>query len=489
METKETKFSYVYNHLKEQIVSGRLGPGSRLLSSRRLCEEFHVGIRTITDVLNSLKEDGFIEIQPRRAPVVSFTKEGRDGSSPALVILSQRDQLLQVYETMIMVMPPLLAFSSREFSLESLPCYEQYHRNLQKKMSSGNWRLISSIYHAALENSGNPLFCDLYSKFEFYGQVGFFVDELPDYTGISLRNYFSGDFDYLANVLGTSDITKKHRQLKDIYQKVYSSVSDSLAQLENLFSGSPIPAGRNTGFSWNPDRGRDYYYMRIVQDLESKIGAGVYPYDSFLPPEAELAKQYGVSVSTVRKALSVLEQRGLSRTLNAKGTQVLVPDDSGVPRRLQNKEIRHAIMRYLYSLQFMALIIRPSVLRAAPFFRDSDIASLDKKYESQDAVWFENILSCLIERMDLHPMRVILTEANRLTHWGYYLTLYPHKNKAYDVLNQLGRSAYRHFRNDDLEGLANGLADGYCHILKAVQNYMMDKYHFTEALDVQIPNV
>ena len=489
METKDTKFSYVYNHLKEQIVSGRLGPGSRLPSSRRLCEEFHVGIRTITDVLNALKEEKFIEIQPRRAPVVSFTKEGRDGSSPALVILSQRDQLLQVYETMIMVMPPLLAFSSREFSLESLPCYEQYQRNLQKKMSSGNWRLISSIYHAALENSGNPLFCDLYSKFEFYGQLGFFVDELPNFTGISLRNYFSGDFGYLANVLGTSDATQKYRQLKDIYQKVYSSVSDSLAQLQNLFSGSFIPADINTGFSWNPDRGRDYYYMRIVQDLENKIGTGVYPYDSFLPHEAKLAKQYGVSVSTVRKALSVLEQRGLSQTLNAKGTKILVPDDSGVPRRLQNKEIRRAIMRYLYSLQFMALIIRPSVLRAAPLFRDSDVEFLDKKSESRDVVFFENILSYLIERMDLHPMRAILTEANRLTHWGYYLTLYPHKNKAYDILNQLSRSAYRHFRNGDLEGLANGLADSYCHILKAVQNYMMDKYHFTEALDVQIPTL
>ena len=45
----------------------------------------------------------------------------------------------------------------------------------------------------------------------------------------------------------------------------------------------------------------------------------------YLPYEKQLASQYGVSLWTVRKALSELEQRGFVKTLNGKGTIVIKP--------------------------------------------------------------------------------------------------------------------------------------------------------------------
>ena len=44
--------------------------------------------------------------------------------------------------------------------------------------------------------------------------------------------------------------------------------------------------------------------MRIISDLNQKIGSGEYPRRTYLPHEKALAGQYGVSVSTVRKALA-----------------------------------------------------------------------------------------------------------------------------------------------------------------------------------------
>ena len=48
MKRQETRFSYVYEDLKKRIASGQFRPGSRLPSSRNLCEEYNVGIATIT---------------------------------------------------------------------------------------------------------------------------------------------------------------------------------------------------------------------------------------------------------------------------------------------------------------------------------------------------------------------------------------------------------------------------------------------------------
>ena len=67
MSSKETRFSYVYKSLKCRITEGLLLPGSRLPSSRVLKDEYQVSLFTINKVLAALREEGLIELEPRRA--------------------------------------------------------------------------------------------------------------------------------------------------------------------------------------------------------------------------------------------------------------------------------------------------------------------------------------------------------------------------------------------------------------------------------------
>ena len=72
--------------------------------SRRLSDEFHVSIATITAVLNALRDEGLIEIQPRRAPlVIQREHTGEDGMG--LAVLRKRDNILQSYDTFRFVIP------------------------------------------------------------------------------------------------------------------------------------------------------------------------------------------------------------------------------------------------------------------------------------------------------------------------------------------------------------------------------------------------
>ena len=63
-------------------------------------------------------------------------------------------------------------------------------------------------------------------------------------------------------------------------------------------------------------------YLQIKDNLEEGIRSGKYPLDSKLPSENELCKAFNVSRITIRKALDVLENKGMIYSIHGKGTFV-----------------------------------------------------------------------------------------------------------------------------------------------------------------------
>ncbi len=64
-------------------------------------------------------------------------------------------------------------------------------------------------------------------------------------------------------------------------------------------------------------------YDQIYNDLLEQIEAGKYPYQSFIPPESELVKEYACSHNTVRRAIRLLAQGGYVQPINGKGVRVI----------------------------------------------------------------------------------------------------------------------------------------------------------------------
>ncbi|MEU0797189.1 winged helix-turn-helix domain-containing protein [Amycolatopsis sp. NPDC005961] len=75
---------------------------------------------------------------------------------------------------------------------------------------------------------------------------------------------------------------------------------------------------------FNPDDvGLQYVYVAVADHIAARIEAGHLPAGARLPGERELAEEYRVALGTARRALVELRERGLVRTLAAKGTFVL----------------------------------------------------------------------------------------------------------------------------------------------------------------------
>ena len=64
-------------------------------------------------------------------------------------------------------------------------------------------------------------------------------------------------------------------------------------------------------------------YGEIYRDLKDKIETNVYPFQSFLPPELKLVKEYSCSRNTIRRAVSLLVSDGYVQTMQGKGVRCI----------------------------------------------------------------------------------------------------------------------------------------------------------------------
>lgn len=335
-----------------------------------------------------------------------------------------------------------------------------------------------------LSASHNPLLCDLHTAFDLQGNFAYFLEKCSFSQDIMYRRP-TFEPRSIIEVLSERDPVEQYHRLKALYQDMSAIITEIFIQMSG--SVAKVPTQTPAAFEWNPLRGKDYYYSRIVRDLTRKIGTGIYQAGTYLPYEAQLAKQYGVSAYTVRKALSLLEQRGYTKTLNGKGTMVLTPDQLNTEQSLMDFTTKRDALTYLYSLQLMVLLSYPVAAYAAPHFSENDLIVLADQIK-KPRIALTSLFQMISKHLSLEPLQVIWHETSQITEWGFYLAFYPHGADAIEQLNEITRRAYHCLRSGKNAEFAENLADSYRMILASVQAYMVEQYNFTEALSVQVPD-
>jgi GntR family transcriptional regulator len=72
----------------------------------------------------------------------------------------------------------------------------------------------------------------------------------------------------------------------------------------------------------------DLAYMRVANDIASRIATGELAPGARLLSERDLAAYYGVAFHTVRHAIQILRERGLIVSVHGRGTFVTDPSDT-----------------------------------------------------------------------------------------------------------------------------------------------------------------
>lgn len=449
-----------------------------------LCDQFHVSRYTVNRVFDALREEGLVHIRPRLAPTVAIRKDASDPSGAVADILKQREGILQVYRTFALILPSLLVFSLQGCDVEIMPHYKQAMKVLRLGNRAGGWRPPSKLGYDILRIGGNSLFGELYSTFGLYNKLAFFTEDCPYFASHFIEGSESVT-GVIMDILKGGDSLTKYSQLSDLYQELADSIERTLNYLSDTTPDCPAQTG--IPFSWNPMRGQDYHYSKIVDDMNLKIGLGEYSAGTYLPYEKQLAVRYDVSLSTVRRALSELEQRGFVKTLNGKGTIVTEPDVTKLHQLALNSGYVEKALRYLHALQLMILIIRPAALAAAPEFTREELDGLAKGFSSSDAIYLSGMLEAIMNHTTLKPLYVILSETNHLLEWGHHFAYYMTRRHTLSHLNRQVILALRQLRDGDAKSFADRIADCYRHILVCTKKHMAEKYKLHHVANIRIP--
>lgn len=480
MKDKDTLFFYMYQNLKERIINGQLKAGSRLTSSRKLSREYQVSIRTVMNVLYALREEGLIEIYPRKVPIICDHKNRTNFIIQT--ILAKQKELLSLYEAVVDIIPNLLTFSVRTCLVEELPHYKQAMKAIRQK-SRDEWRQISEFCKEILCSSENPLFYNFHKTFEARGNLYFFMEEQFNITGIFFD--FSSIYDKWSVIMKNQESVQLYLHLKEIYQIIRDTIEQVLECLNRKFPNTFMESEVQT--AWNIIEKPNHYFISIARDLIQKIGEGIYPPETFLPHEAQLAQQYHVSVSTVRKALERLSELGFSKTFNVKGTLVLLPENRKEFFIQCDTILRQEILDYLYALQFMAVIIKGVAKKAASKFTADELKILKNYFKKPDSFSIDIIIKQLLNHLNSEVLKNILEQIRKVIRWGDYFISYRIWHIDIKLLSNKAYSIFQYLQTGDVFGFAKGIEDYYWTNLDLVRRFVTEKYKLTQAQELRIP--
>lgn len=472
MEEKRTLFDYLYRNLKEQILTGYLGYGELLPSLNGLCEIYNVGIRTAKDVIRALKEEGLIQTEERKPSHVIYR---RPQCSPDIhviqSVLKKRISILQVYQTMELLLPSIFSFSLAVCSSDiQRLCFAQLRKDSRKDLRT-RWKSASISLHHLLDASGNLLFRDVLTNLELCARVPFFLEQGQEVCFSTPCSRYGNPM-WILDAAGAGSPAGIHQQFRLMYASLTQAVEMYLADICSRYPN--VDEEQTDMFPWHIQLGRDHYYMQITRSLIDQIGLGVYGDGDFLPPEAALAEQYNVSVSTVRKAIAMLNKTGFCQTYNVKGTQVTLFNDNATVRCMKNKVFKRDTLTYLSGLQFMAIAIRPAALLAFEQIDAGRLEELKHALKAPYAIPLDLLIRYVIECLPLHPFRTILKEVTGTLRWGYYYSFFSAGIQADNPLDRKSMTAYHYLIHGDKEAFAGQLSLCYCHILEFVRDFLAD---------------
>ena len=481
MERKQTLFDHVYGSLKEQILTKRFDSGEKLPSVSQMMETFHVGKRTVKNVIHQLKTEGYIIGEERKGLYVVY--QGDEDEQLMAHLISQKVYIIEAYQTLAIVLPLFLSFSLSQYEKKEL--FE-----LVKRYSSSKWikqkhpkKLYQSCISEILSHSNNPLLYDLICHIAVYAKLSFLNQK--DQIGNFLFDHPQQGIDWFLKTLlleDQSELVNRFSQLLNSQTIIVEKMlSDPFKPAESEPSQKHSPQ-----FYWSVNYDQNHFYMRIVHDLIDKISLGEYQLNHFLPSERKLAEYYHVGLSTVRSALSLLNKLGYAKTVNGKGTLVMLQDEGTAQKCMKDRLLRQNTLHYLNALQLMIMILPPACRMSFELVDETAKLHLIKQSHKQGHIFIDDLYQCLIDHILLQPYQDILIQLREICRYGYYYSFFKNGFEDERIITNKSKKALQFLLNGQKEAFSWELTECFVYILEFVREHIIH-YGVLEAKKIKLP--
>lgn len=401
----EGLYRLVYEYYETRILYGFYVEGDRLPSICAICTVFSMASATVRSALKQLEKKGYIRVDARKAAVVIYQADSsRFRQNAAEYFVRRKEGISDLLQSGRLLFEPLwrqgiLQWSEGEWEL------------LRKRLTApepGTKPMPAEFYLAALNVFHNRLLINLY--WEMIRYLHF-----PYLTNQEERELVKQD---LGNESKEEILTYLDQRLEQKNAQAVQTLFQFIEQAETEYALNP-PA--QIPFHWNIYRQRPQLRYSLASRMIREIIEGRYPAGTFLPSLSQMTEQYGVTWSTARRTVELLEKLGSVRARQGKGVEVraevLLPD-------LAQPDIREGLRLYQESLQFLALTIRTVIVCTLEHTEPSERKMLAEKLlrlqsDQKSYLGFEVILSFLEQECPLALVRECYGKIRELLTWGY----------------------------------------------------------------------
>lgn len=417
MKSEIMLYEYLYQLLLSQIYSGILRRGQKFPSQQELCRQYNVGITTARKVTRLLEENGFIETNIRKRPVVIYEV---DNQTYVSVLLQRKRVIFDIFDGFQLLMPVLHlggAMHLTEFeALESIISNINGHMNEQEL-----YRHASHFLLELLTPYNNQIMYDLQTDSENFTNIPYLpVSGLDD----------SYSLDAGAVKDGLTGL------LKSIRAKDYQTVSTKLNEFhcygrvraERYLNA--LKAGEGSAENqYKPQKfmlkNRAHLYTVIARLLYRRILSGEFDQSKYIPSIPDLMEEYSISQATAFSAVALLNDIGAVQTLDKKGTVIAAPGADVPSLRMDRISIGKNMILFLDALQILAVCSENLALGI--------LSAMDKKTARASAeawnrlefhtsgVIVRTILTFFKDHTPHRCLCELLDQMDYLLIWGHYL--------------------------------------------------------------------
>lgn len=400
-------YNLIYRYLLARIYYGFYPKDEYLPSIHKLSSLFGISTMAVRNALKLLEQDGYIYTESNRRSVVLYDKEKEKKKIPGIIMLTEAD-IQYMYQSFALIFSYIYYYG---FAMSSPRDIQDMYQILNRPSVSWDEPVIA--YLASLvKKMRNPLLLSLY-----YDVILFCY---PSYLGVLAGNPEHWEDSYkkmnekLYHILQFKE-KNEDEKLWDMLQHIQPDF-----QVDN----DPSSISQNTiDYHWGKPRPG----LSAANEIVSRIFDGQYPVNSFLPSARLLSEEFSIAPITMRRSIALLNDLGVTDSINGKGTRVLSPEEGREKIKWGDPAVRKNIMLYLQALQILALTCRPLTVNAfslvSPQKRRRTIEEI-KQREQMGYTGAANVLcvKTLVSVLNLPALKDIFDKLLSFLIWGQPLS-------------------------------------------------------------------
>ncbi len=420
MRTEEKFSSLIYEYFLKRFQFQHDRYGDLLPPIDALSREFCVAEHTVKSALKRLQAEGYISMRNGRSTRVVFRQPPEEARRQARRFLSERwEELPDLVRSIEMTLTPLLAEGFRRMSGEELSALLRFSRG-----ASMDDLLYVSCY--AMRKLENQLAMNLFWEVAFYTGLPLLMEESGKEA--CQKQLLRAFLNRAAACRREGNADGLDGALREYYQESTRQAFDWIKRLVQ-----PTAEAERVSFTWRIYREQPQVCYSLALLLLHDMNLGAYQEAAFLPSYEKMALRYGASVSTVRRAVSLLNSLGAARPENGRGTRIIRTKEEAAHPDLACPAVRRNLAFYYQAFDMMLYSCEEVFRAALDALTPEETAGLTERLEAYRRAGRCELTLCrlLLFAARHSPLRGVRRIYERI--YGLFLLGYPLKLSQADT--------------------------------------------------------